>query len=113
MNSSPELRPVLSEDALAWIERGLWGLCIGVYLTIFVGGILAHLDELQVMGRAVVFTLMTAVLGKVAVGLLSRASLPVEDEEGPSAEPLGPIGSQIEEPNLTNFAEHEEAAEAA
>ena len=105
-------KPVLSDTALNWADRCLWVLCIGVYLTVFVGGVLAHGDELLAMARAVAFTLVTAVLGKIAVGLLARASLP--EEEGPSAEQEGPIGSRAELAPSANVAEQEDlAAEAA
>jgi hypothetical protein len=102
----------LSDEALSWADRGLWALCIGVYLSVFVPGVLGHGDELMVMGRAIAFTLVTAVLGKIAIGLLGRASLP--EEQGPSAEEEGPIGSRVELLPSTNVAEQEDlAAEAA
>ena len=104
-------RPVMSEAALTWANRGLWALCVAVYLFVFVGGILARGDELFVMARAIVLTLVTAVLGKIAVGLLARASLP--EEEGPSAEAAGPIGSREEPAPSTNVAEQEDGANAA
>ncbi|MBV8718654.1 MAG: hypothetical protein JOZ65_26615 [Chloroflexi bacterium] len=102
---------VVGDEAIAWSERVLWALCIGVYLLVFVPGVLGHGDELMVMGRAVGLTLLTAVLGKIAIGLLARASLP--EEEGPSAEEEGPIGSRVELVPSTNVAEQEDGAEAA
>ncbi len=106
------MKLALSDEALAWSERVLWGLCIGVYLSVFVPGVLGYGDELMVMGRAIAFTLVTAVLGKIAIGLLGRASLP--EEQGPSAEEEGPIGSRVELLPSTNVAEQEDlAAEAA
>ena len=105
----PETIPVLSEQALQWAERGLWAVCIGVYLTIFVGGLLARGDELQVLGRAMGFTLVTAVLGKVGLALAARATQPVEPtEEGQLDEPEGPIGSLDDDALSTNVAEQEE-----
>jgi hypothetical protein len=105
----PETTPVLSEQALQWADRGLWAVCIGVYLIIFVGGLLARGDDLQVMGRAVGFTLLTAVLGKICLALAARASQPVEPtEEGQLDEPDGPIGSLDDEALSTNVAEQEE-----
>jgi len=105
------MKPVLSENTLGWAQRGVWLLCIGVYLAVFGGGVLAGGDELLTMGRAMGLTLATALLGKTAVGLLGRASLP--EEEGPSAEPVGPIGSLVDIPASTNVAEQDDPAEAA
>jgi len=104
-------RPVLNDAALSLAQRGLWALCIGVYLTVFVGGITAGRAELLVMGRAVAFTLVTALLGRTALGLLARASLPVE--EGPLAKPEGPLGSLVDVVSSTNVAGQEDEAEAA
>jgi len=105
-------RAVLDEAALGWAERGVWLLCVGVYLTVFVGGILAGGADLIVMGRAVGLTLLTGFLGRTAVRLLGRASLPVE--QGPSANDLGQVGSLADLLASTNVAEHEDlAADAA
>jgi hypothetical protein len=108
---TPPTRPVLNETALSWCGRGLWALCIAVYLTVFVGGILAHGDELFVMARAIGLTLLTGLLGKFAIALLARASLP--EEEGPSADATGPNGSLVEPMPSTNVAEQEDRADAA
>src|SRR5438067_6511651 len=98
----PVRKPALSDDALTWGQRGLWVICIGVYLAVFVPGVLGHGDELMVMARAIAFTLVTAVLGKTALGLLARASL--LEEEGPSAEEVGPVGSRDEPAASANVA---------
>jgi hypothetical protein len=103
--------PAMSDNALAWLERGLWALCIAVYLTVFVPSVLGHGDELLAMARAIGLTLLTAFVGKTALGLLARASLP--DDQGPSAEEAGPIGSLVERVPSTNVAEQEDGAEAA
>ncbi|MBV8715517.1 MAG: hypothetical protein JOZ65_10660, partial [Chloroflexi bacterium] len=79
--------------------------------SVFVPGVLGHGDELMVMGRAVGLTLLTALLGKVALGVLARATVPAE--EGPSAEEDGPIGSRVELVPSTNVAQQEDGAEAA
>jgi hypothetical protein len=97
------MKPVLDENALAWVQRGVWAICIAVYLTVFVGGLMARGDELQVMGRAIAFTVAAAVLGKVGLGFLARASLP--EEQGPSAEQLGPVGSLVDLAASTNVAQ--------
>src|SRR5579859_4499576 len=39
----------LGEVGMAWASRGIWALCIGVYLSVFVGGILARGAELVAM----------------------------------------------------------------
>jgi hypothetical protein len=102
----PETTPVLSDNALSWAERCLWAVCIGVYLLVFVGGLLSRGDDLEVMGRAVALALVTGVLGKVGLGLAAKATLPVE--EGQLDEPEGPIGSLEQDAPSTNVAEQEE-----
>lgn len=109
--TQPRTKAVLDDSALTWAHRALWAACIAVYLTVFAGGILGHGDELLVMGRAIGLTLATAILGKIAVAVLARASLP--EEEGPSAEEAGPIGSLAELSPSTNVAQPEDEADAA
>jgi hypothetical protein len=104
-------KPALSPEALTWCDRALWALCIGVYLSVFAPGILGQGDELMVMGRAVGLTLLTAILGKIALGFLAQATLPVE--EGPSAEEAGPIGSRVEPAASANVAQQLDVADAA
>jgi hypothetical protein len=94
---------VLDENALSWANRAVWAICIAVYLTVFIGGLMASGDELEVMGRAVGLTLAAAVLGKVAVGLLGQAALP--EEQGPSADQAGPVGSLVDMLASTNVAQ--------
>ena len=101
----------LDDNGLAWARRVVWAMCIGVYLTVFVGGITGGGAELLVMGRAIAFTLLTALLGRTALGLLGRASLPIE--EGPLAKPEGPLGSLVDVVSSTNVAGQEDQAEAA
>jgi hypothetical protein len=101
----------MSDNAQLWAQRVLWAACVAVYLTVFVPSVLGHGDELLAMARAIGLTLLTAFLGKTALGLLARASLP--EDEGPSAEQAGPIGSRAELVPSTNVAEHEDGAEAA
>ena len=97
--------PVLDEVALGWASRVVWAVCVGVYLTVFVGGVHAGGSELLVMGRASAFTVAAAVLGRVAIGLLARASLAVE--QGPMAEPERTLGSLDVDATSTNVAAHE------
>jgi hypothetical protein len=106
-----EGKPVLGEYALGWLQRGVWAMCVAVYLTVFLGGVLSGGDELMTMGRAIGLTLATGVLGKIALGFLARASLP--EEQGPSAEQAGPIGSLVDLAASTNVAQQEDGAEAA
>ena len=96
-------RRVLDENALSWANRGVWAICVAVYLTVFVGGLMSSGDDLQVMAHAVGLTLAAAVLGKVAVGLLGQAALP--EEQGPSADQAGPVGSLVDMLASTNVAQ--------
>jgi hypothetical protein len=102
---------VLDESALAWAQRALWALCIAVYLTVFIGGIMAHGDELVTMARAIGTAVAVGVLGKIGIGLLARASLP--EESGPSADQDGPLGSLVDLAASTNVAQQEDSAESA
>src|SRR5260370_29641814 len=104
---------VLREGAVSTAHNILWAVCIAVYLTVFIGGIHSGGAELMAMGRAVGFTLAVGVLGKMAIGLVSRASLPAE--QGPSADELGQVGSLADHVGSTNVGEqvHDDWAEAA
>jgi hypothetical protein len=101
----------LNEAALGKAQAVVWAVCIGVYLTVFIGGIQAGGAELLALGRATAFTLAAAVLGRVALGLLGRASLPVE--QGPTADQEGPLGSLVDLMASTKVAQQEDRAEAA
>jgi hypothetical protein len=101
----------LSEEAMSTAQRLLWLVCIAVYLTVFVSGIRSGGADLLVLGRAMAFTLATGFLGKVVIGLLGRASLPVE--EGPSADEPGPVGSLVGLVSSANVAHHEDRATPA
>ena len=57
------------------------------------------------------FTLGVALLGRMALGLLGQASLPVA--EGPSAGQDGPVGSLVDLVSSTNVAAQEHEADAA
>ena len=94
----------------AWIVA-LWLICIAVYLTVFIGGVLAGGAELFVLGRATAFTLAAAVLGRIVLGLLGRASLPVR--HGPLADQERPVGSLVDLVSSTNVAQQEDEALAA
>ena len=111
MNPNPDRTPVLDDAALAWAERGVWLACVAVYLTVFVGSLQAGVADLTALGRAIAFTLGTAVLGKVAVSLLSRASQPVETV--PTADQDGTVGSLIDLTSSPNVSSPEIEAELA
>ncbi len=104
-------RAALDDNTLAWAQRGVWTICVAIYLVVFVGGITSGGDELLTVGRAAVFTLAAGFLGKMALGLLSRASLPVE--QGPSADEVGPVGSLVDLVGSTNVAQQDDLADAA
>ena len=101
----------LDEAALGKAQAFVWAVCIGVYLTVFIGGIQAGSAELLALGRATAFTLAAAVLGRVALGLLSRASVPVE--QGPTADKEGPLGSLVDLVPSAKVAQQEDQAQAA
>jgi hypothetical protein len=117
----PEKEPphvrALSDIAFHRFQRLVWAVCIVVYLTVFIGGIQAGGSELLAVGRAVGFTLVAALLGRTALGLLSRASVPVEPV--PMDEKAGRVGSLADLLGSANVAtqadeeHHEDAAAAA
>jgi hypothetical protein len=102
---------VLGDFGLAWAQRILWAVCIGVYLTVFIGGIQAGGAELITVGRAAGFTLVAAVLGKMALNLLAKASLPIAP--GPMANQDGHFGSLGMLSLSANVPQPQEEADAA
>ena len=111
MQPQSELRLALNESQLDWARRLVWLICIGVYLTVFIGGIRGGGDELMTVGKAAAFTLVAALLGSKALGLLSRARLP--EEQGQTADPAGPVGSLADLIASTNVANQEDEAASA
>ena len=111
MDSHDQPTPAVDAATLQWVGRGVWAVCIGIYLTVFVGGILAGAAELPTLGRAIAFTLAAAVLGRLALSLLAKASLP--REEGPLDTQHGPVGSLVDLVESTNVATQDDEAEAA
>ena len=99
--------PALSEAGLAWAQRMVWAVCIGVYLTVFIGGIQAGGAELMTVARAAAFTLVTAVLGKMALNFLGNASLPVDP--GPMAKQDGKLVSLVDLAMAANVPQHQDA----
>ena len=102
---------VVGDFGLAWAQRFVWAVCIGIYLTVFIGGIQAGGAELITVGRASAFTLVAAVLGKMALGLLAKASLPIE--QGPMANQDGHFGSLVRPSLSANLPQPQDEAETA
>jgi hypothetical protein len=106
----------LDDAGLAWAQRVVWVVCLGVYLTVFVGGIYAGGAELITVGRAALLTLVAAVLGKMALNLLANASLPIlastppPVEQGPMANEEGKLGSLADLGLSANVPQHEDEA---
>jgi hypothetical protein len=99
--------PVMSPEAVNTGYRLVWALCIGVYLTVFVSGVLSGGSELTTMVRAAGFTLATALVGKTAMSVLGQAREPLSDTQD------GTVGSRIDLVSSPNVSEPEDEAEAA
>ena len=109
---SKEVREhALDEAVMSKAQGVVWAVCIGVYLTVFIGGIQAGGAELVTLGRAAAFTLVAAVLGRTVLGLLGRASVPVE--AGPTDDKEGPLGSLVDLVSSAKVAQQEDQAQAA
>ena len=97
-------RPALSDQALSTLRRLIWALCVGVYLLVYGSGVLAHGSELGSMLRASGLTLAMAILGRVALGVLGRATQPAKqplmaDQEGTVGSLIDLVSSpMVEEP---------------
>jgi hypothetical protein len=98
----------LSDKAFHRFQRAVWAVCVVVYLAVFIGGIQAGGSELMAIGRAVGFTLVAALLGRIALGLLGRASVP--GEPVPMAVPEGKVGSLVDLLGSTNVPTQEDRA---
>ncbi len=96
----------LDDNGLAWARRVVWAMCIGVYLTVFIGGIQSGGAELIAIGRAAAFAVGAAVLGKMALSLLAKASLPIE--QGPMANQDGKLGSLVDLFSSANVPQHQD-----
>ena len=96
----------LDDNGLAWARRVVWAMCIGVYLTVFIGGIQGGGAELVAVCRAAAFTLGAAVLGKMVLSLLAKASLPIEP--GPMTNQDGKLGSLVDLTSSTNVPQHQD-----
>jgi putative tricarboxylic transport membrane protein len=112
----PAVDEVLPVQGSLWMTAEEWrrswkpwlrGTAIGFPL----GALPAGGAELPTLGRAAAFTLAAAVLGRIVLGLLGRASLPVR--QGPLADSEGPVGSLVELGNSTNVAQQEDEADPA
>src|SRR6266852_3715704 len=96
----------LDDNGLAWARRVVWAMCIGVYLTVFISGIQGGGAELPAVCRAAAFTLGAAVLGKMVLSLLAKASLPIE--QGPMANQDGQLGSLVDVSASANVPQHQD-----
>ena len=97
-----------SDEALAWLRRAVWLACVGVYLVVFVGGLVIGVSDLLAMLRAAGLALATAVLGKLALSIVSRASQPAKKQ--PSAgqdRTLGSLLDVVSSPNVAGPQEPE------
>ena len=108
MASRADRQRVLDDKALLVAQRVLWAACVAVYVMVFVGSLLAGVADLTAVGRAVAFTLATALLGKLAIVLMSRASQPLD--KGPTADEDGTVGSLIDLTSSPNVATPEREA---
>src|SRR5712691_3697383 len=95
----------LDDNGLAWARRVVWAMCIGVYLTVFIGGIQGGGAELVAVGRATAFTLSAAVLCMMVLIFLAKSNLPVE--QGPMAHQDGKLGSLVDLTSSTNVPQHQ------
>jgi hypothetical protein len=111
MSPSETREPVLSDAALAWADRGVWLACVAVYVTVFVGSLLAGVADLTALGRAVGLTLATALVGKFAVTLASQATQ-VAEKEVPTTDPSRTLGSLVDLASSPNVSAPQETAEA-
>src|SRR5436309_2260363 len=98
----------LDETALSFAHRTVWAMCIAIYIAVFVGGIQSGGGDLVTLGRATGFTLVAAVLGRMALGLLAQARLPVRP--GPMADEEGTLGSRVDLTASANVAQQEDEA---
>jgi hypothetical protein len=107
----------LSDRAFHRFQRAVWAVCVVVYLAVFLGGIQAGGSELWAVARAAGFTLVAALLGRTALGLLGRASSPGEPVPMAGAEgKVGSLASLLGSTNVPTQADHadeEDSAKAA
>lgn len=108
---TPFRERALDDTALGWVQRGVWIVCVGIYLTVFVGGVTAGGDELPVVARATGLSLVAAVLGRIVLRLAATAE--VSARQVPTAVQEGPVGSLVDLVASTNVAQHKDEAEAA
>ena len=104
--------PALGPAGLAWCYRVVWAVCIGVYLTVFVSGLLGGASDLTTMVRAGGFTLASALIGRLALGIVSRATQPVRPAPLSATED-GTVGSLVDLLSSPNVSQQLDEAEAA
>jgi hypothetical protein len=111
VNSTNAPVRALDDTALGWAQRAVWAVSIAVYLVVFIGGIHAGGADLTTMGRAAAFAVGTALLGRLVLSFLSRATMP--NRQGPMADEDGPVGSLVDLASSANVAQQTDVAEAA
>ena len=102
--------PVLSPGAIGRLYRGLWAVCVLVYLGVFFGGLAAGGTDVWVMARAMVACVAVALVGRLAIGLLGQATQVVE--QPPLADEEGTLGSLIDLLSSPNVGSPEQDAPA-
>jgi hypothetical protein len=108
INRGPRI-PILSDLALNWAKRGVWVVCVAIYLIVFLGGLWAGSEEIRLLARAAALTLIAGVLGRIGLGLLGRASTP--GEEIPMAEPERKVSSLLDQYSESKVAEQVDASD--
>ena len=106
--------PVMTPTAMSWGYRIIWALCASVYLAVFISGIQGGGSDLATLGRAVGFTLAMALVGKLALSVLSKATQPAP--EPLSASKVGTLGSLVDlldSPNVNELEDPANAVEAS
>ena len=96
-----------SAALMDWGYRLVWVVCIGVYLTVFISGVQAGASELTTMARAMGFTFATAVIGRIAMGIIGGATVSLE--QPPLATQDGTVGSLVDVVSSPTLAQHTES----
>ena len=93
---------------LDWGYRLVWLLCIAVYLTVFISGIQNGGSDLNTQLRAIGFTLAVAFVGRLAMGVIGRATEP--QEQPLMATQDGTVGSLVDVVSSPTLAQPTDAA---
>jgi hypothetical protein len=104
----------MTPTALSWGDRIVWLLCVGVYMAVFISGIQGGGSDLGTLGRSVGYTLAMALVGKLAMSVLSKATQPAPAQL--LASKIGTLGSLddlIDSPNVNELEGEAEEVEPA